>query len=207
MLYPLFLAVLLVALSNDPIGESLRHFARVQTYRVTLRSVTDGKKQVINYSYKRPGFVKMEFVSPHTGALLVYNPEKNEARLRPFGIAPFFILTLNPDNPLIKSPTGHRVDRSDIGSLLNTIISLQKNGTTTVNSITTLNGRQAIEVTVVGQDVSAVDGVHSCHLWLDKTTMLPLKVITYSADHTMIEEVLMDNLEINVTFEAGEFNL
>ncbi len=70
----------------------------------------------------------MEFIEPHKGAVLVYNPEKKEARLRPFGFFKPLVLTLSPDNRLIATPRGHRVDASDPGAPLETVKKLADRG-------------------------------------------------------------------------------
>ena len=37
-----------------------------------VRSARGAESQIIHYSYRRPGFIRMEFVEPHRGAVLVY---------------------------------------------------------------------------------------------------------------------------------------
>src|SRR5574340_540810 len=107
--------LLLCALASppaDPLDAALESYGHVASYRVTLRSRSGSSSETIRYFFKKPGFVRMEFMEPHKGAILVYNPEKKIVRLRPFGFLRPVVLTLSPDSRLITSSKGHRVDAS-----------------------------------------------------------------------------------------------
>jgi len=58
----------------DPIESAIQHYAHVNTYTVIVRSVKQNKKEELRYYFKRPGFVRMEFIKPHAGAVLVFSP-------------------------------------------------------------------------------------------------------------------------------------
>ena len=104
----LMIALASASIAGDPLDAALAGYGKVVAYRVTLRSRSDASSETIRYFFKRPGFVRMEFIEPHKGAILVYNPEEKKARLRPFGFMKPLVLTLSPDNSLITSPRGHR---------------------------------------------------------------------------------------------------
>lgn len=202
MLY-LFIFLAMTSAATDPISRAIESYRDVQTYQLTLRS----KDEVIRYFYKRPGFVRMEFIKPHKGAVLVYDPVKRKVRLRPFGLLKPFVLTLSPDSGLVKSPKGHRVDESDIGKLLQAVKALQGNGKTEVLKDKGLGERTAKLIRVKGKDGFSVNGVHSYLLWLDGRSFLPIKASSYNADGGLIEEVLMDDLEINTSLSKALFDL
>ena len=73
-------ALLLLALGSamaDPLTEAEARFRALETYRVTVRTLaTDGERQVIRYYFRKPGWVRIETVSPHPGAVLIYEPEQ-----------------------------------------------------------------------------------------------------------------------------------
>ena len=149
----------------------------------------------------------MEFINPHKGAVLAYNPFKNEAELMPFGSLRFFVLTLSPENRLIKSSKGHGVDKSDIGALLKMVERLQSHGNTTKLKDETVGKRQTVLIRVEGEGDFNVDDIHIYHLWLDKKTLLPLKVSAYNTQDKLIEELLMEDLQINIEFPEDFFDL
>ena len=159
------------AASKDPLDAALTSYKKVSSYRVTLRSRSDSSSEIIRYFYKRPGFVRMEFIEPHKGAVLVYNPEKKEAKLLPFGFMKSLVLSMSPDNPLIASSRGHRVDASDIGSLLESAQRLREKGKSGEPRRAVTGGKKTVLVAVEGEGGATVAGnIHRCLLWLDVST-------------------------------------
>jgi hypothetical protein len=110
----------------------------------------------------------MEFIEPHNGAILVYNPLKKEARLRPFGFMKPLVLTLNPGNRLILSSRRHRIDASDFGALLGAARKLRDKGKSATQGYDSVGGRSALLVAVEGSAGMSVEHtIHRCLLWLD----------------------------------------
>ena len=202
-------ALLMVALAEasaiDPIDAAIERYRAVASYQVTLRSSHGDESDVIRFSYKRPGFVRMDFVQPHEGAVLIYSPLTNDVRLWPFGER-FFSFTLSPENRLVQSPTGQRVDRSDIGALLDNVKSLQRKGGTTVLGEEMVGGRKTMRLAVSAAGDRVAGNVRQYELWLDSATLLPLKVVSRDANNEIIETVVMDDLQINVTLPDRLFD-
>lgn len=206
----LFSTFLLAFLSqgSDIIAHMMERYAAVETYHVTLRSRSSQASEVIEYYYKRPGYVRMEFITPHSGAALVYDPLKKVVTLRPFGFLKPFVLSLSPENRLITSSKGHRVDQSDIGFLLGYVKELAAGGTVEVAGEEDINGRHAHRVEVKGKAGAVVGGeINGYSLWLDDKLLLPLKVVSYDSSGKVIEEVLMDDLEVNIGLKDEFFAL
>lgn len=207
MLLGLALLLALAAPPRDPIADALESYSRLASYRVTLRSGHGRSAEIIKYFYKKPGFVRMEFVKPHKGAVLVYDPGTKQVRLRPFGGAKAFVLTLSPDSALLESAHGHRVDQSDIGALLRRARRLQERGQAAVTGEEKVGGREVYLVNVEGRKGVAVDGTHRFLLYLDKSILLPLKVLAYDEAGNPVEEVLMDDLDTSAPIDDSLFRL
>lgn len=208
MLAVVLVAALLSADASDPVATAQEHYRSVQSYQVTVvSSAADGSAaEVVRYSYRKPGFVRMEFIQPHQGAALIYRPSDHKARLWPFGFHTFPMLTLNPRNPLILDPRGHSVDRSDVGPLLDNVRTLQAKGHTVVLDEEQVGRRRALHVVITGAADDTIEGVHRYHIWLELATGFPIKVSSYDLRDELIETVLMDDVEINVPFPAGFFS-
>ena len=191
--------------TDNPIDVALKNFERVSTYRVTLRSKSGRSTEEICYYYKS-GHVRMEFISPFRGAVLTYNPARNEVLLKPLRITNR-VVALSPENKLIRSAAGHGVAKSDIGSLLKVAAELRSNGTTQVTGEEIIAGRRALLVRVIGNEHVAVSGIHAYTFWLDEETYLPLKAVAYDLSGECREEVLMDDLETNIDLPDDLFRL
>ncbi|WP_286164396.1 hypothetical protein [Azoarcus sp. DN11] len=144
----------------DLLHHAQARFRTLDSYRATLRTLAaDGLRQVIAYAYRKPGWVRLEFIEPHHGAILIYDPATRRAHLRPFGKGHFPTFDLAPDNPLIRSPAGHRIDRSDVGTLIAKLVELRAQGTMTDPVDATVSERPARHVEITGPPGADADGV------------------------------------------------
>lgn len=195
-------------MTADPVTIAQTHFDQVHSYRATIRSsARSGEHAEFHYAYLKPGFVRMDFVSPHHGAVLAYDPGNGKVRLRPFGEHALPALTLSPSNPLLRDRSGHRVDRSDVGVLLHNVHALQQGGATVTEGKENLGGRATLRVSVTGAPAHVVDGVHRYRLWLDTEDGFPLKVVSFADDDgAPLETVTLDDVEIDVAFPARFFS-
>lgn len=192
--------------TENPLLLSLQRFDQLQSYQVMLRSSSPrGERKVIRYSYRKPGYVRMDFREPHPGAVLIYNPVSGKVKLWPFGPGSIPQLNLLPTDSLIRDDHGHQVDHSDIGVLLRNIRQLQLNGTTNNVGEEVLSGQSTLHLSVTGPEGATVDDVHRYDVWLDNAHQLPVKVISYDINGNLLETVFMDAMVINVHFPSDFF--
>ncbi len=189
-----------------PLAEAIAHYATIESYRVTIHSFHGDGEEDIRYYYKQPGYVRMEFIKPHAGALLVFSPASGRVRLWPFGYGHFPELDLSPRNPLIRSPRGQYVNHSDVGALFENTRLLQERGRTEVLGTEILNGRTVVHMVTTGATGVAVDGVHRIEMWMDTATWFPARIVSSDSTGTMIETVTMDALALNPPLPDALFN-
>ena len=206
MLSALMLGAMLTTTPPDPLAGAIAHYRTVESYRVTIHSTHDDGEEYIRYYYKKPGFVRMEFIRPHAGTVLIYNPATQSVRLWPFGVQHFPELSLSPGNPLIRSSRGQRVDHSDVGTLLENVRILREGGNAQVLAEERMDGRMVLHLVVTGAEGFAIAGVHRYELWLDTKSQFPVKVISRDRQDALIETVMMDELEINAALPETLFN-
>jgi outer membrane lipoprotein-sorting protein len=211
VLSSLILAATLTAASPagtlpDPLSSAIEHFRTVETYRVTIRSIHADGEEHIRYYFKRPGFVRMEFIRPHAGAVMIYSPDTRRVRLWPFGAGNFPELSLKPENSIIRSLSGMRVDHSDVGTLFENIRALREKGSSEMFGEETMDGRTVLHFIVRGEKGWTVADVHSSEMWLDTASQFPAKVISRDIDGAIIETVMMEALEINGELPEILFN-
>lgn len=206
MLSTLLIAAALTGASPDMLDLAIERFREIQTYRVTLHSTHADGEERLRYFYSKPGRVRMEFIHPHAGAVLVYDPSTQRARLWPFGAGRFPELKLSPENPLIRSPRGQQVDKSDVGALLDNVKALKQGGAMMARGEQLLEQRPTQHIDVVGEGNYAVAGVHRYELWLDTETLFPVKVISRDRNDAILETVRMNDAEIDVALPANLFD-
>lgn len=194
------------AMAADMLADAQARLRELRSYRLTLRALAaDGERQVIRYAWRRPGWIRMDFVEPHEGAVLIYDPAAQRVRLSPFGAEHILTLNLAPDNPLIRSPRGHSVDRSDVGALLANLAQLRARGTMAEPVAAELGGRAATLIEIEGAAGASVGGVHRYRVWFAADSLFPLQVQSFDAHGAPIETVDMSDAELDVVFPASFF--
>lgn len=200
--------ILVSLLLTDPasaIQSAVEQYRHIASYQVRLKSTGDGTTEIMRYYFMQPGHVRMEFIQPHQGAVLIYEPATKQATLWPFGYRSFPALTLSPENRLIQSTAGQRVDRSDVGALYRNVQALQEHGKAEIAGTEPAGGRETLHITVEGSTGFSVEAVHRYQLWLDQETGFPVKVSSYDAAGRLIETVEMDELQVNPKFPDNFF--
>ncbi|WP_198674902.1 DUF1571 domain-containing protein [Rhodoferax ferrireducens] len=206
MLSAMMLAAALSGANPDLLTDALERYGKVESYRVTIRSVHADAQEHLRYFFQKPGFVRMEFIRPHAGAVLVYSPSTRRVRLWPFGVGRFPELNLSPNNPLIQSSRKQRVDQSDVGVLLGNMQTLAQGGSQGSPDEQALAGRPVLHLRVTGAGDWTVAGVHSYEVWLDAASLFPLKVISRDLQDVIIETVHMEDAEVDILLPMNLFN-
>jgi hypothetical protein len=101
---------------------------------------------------------------------------------------------------MIRGPQGHRVDQSDLGTLVRNLSALEKSGV----AATSDEGDPACLV-VEGALGRSVAGVHRYRVWFDPACSLPNRVISEDDLGERIESVTMDDLRIDAALPEDFF--
>jgi len=199
MLRAVFLVLALLGEARgDLLAEAQSHFQALTSYQVTVRATArDGERHVLRYHYRKPGWVRMEFVQPYEGVVLVYDPRVRQVRVWPFGQNRLPRLSFDPDNPLIQGPRGHRVDRSDVGVLLGYLHGVAEQGSLTPLGETRIAGRPASGIEIRGPGPSSPRQEQRFRVWLAQDSRFPLRVERFAADGRLIERIDMTNVVID----------
>lgn len=203
----LVLVAMSVSIEEDPIAAALARIDALQGYRLTLRSQGSGGEEVIRYSYQHPGYVRMDMETPYRGAVLIYRPDTGKVQLWPFGSPgrrPG--LSLRPTNRMVRSSRGHRVDQSDVGTLLRNVQQLQQHGNARLLEPTTLDEHPVQHVVVEAEPGRTVHEVARYDLWLDEETLFPRRVISYDRRGERLESVHLEDVELDPAFPPDHFS-
>ncbi|MDN3520663.1 sigma-E factor regulatory protein RseB domain-containing protein [Halomonas ramblicola] len=203
------LAELLIALAlaqgPDPIAEALARFEALAAYQATLHGQGPRGEEVIRYSYRHPGHIRLDMVTPQHGAVLVYSPETRRVRVWPFG-APGPNLSLRPTHRLVRSARGHRVDQSDLGSLLRNVQRLQWHGELRDLGEARIGEHEVRHLAVQGAPGHAVDDIARYELWLDAEHGLPRRVVSLDRHGRELERVRLEDLVLDPELPPDHFS-
>jgi outer membrane lipoprotein-sorting protein len=185
--------------------ELIETFDGISSYSTLLTSEGENGDTIVQYFYKKPGFIKMVFVKPHEGAVLVYNPKTQKVLLTPFKHLGALTINLKPDSFLITDPKGHTVDQSDMGALLKNVLILSKNGNEKIRNKAVYNDTVCTVLSVKAKKGFDLEGIFQYLLWVDTKIKLPVRVESYDNEFKLLEKVLMDDLKVNVEFPDNFF--
>ncbi len=158
---------------------------------------------ILRYYYMAPGFVRMEMIKPFRGAVIAYDPERGTAHVRPFGGVKSFVLELEPGSRLIRGPQDHRVDESDILTLLRTVKDLARKGEVVVNK-----RKGIIVITVRGKGGHVVrKRIGSFVLQFKERGFIPIYAASYDEEGEFIEEVFFEDFKSPLPLGKDFFDL
>jgi outer membrane lipoprotein-sorting protein len=204
---PLLLVAMSGTVEEDLIAASLARVDALRSYRLTLRSQGSGGEEIIRYSYRAPGYVRMDMESPYRGAVLIYRPDTGKVQLWPFGSPGKRAgISLRPTNRMVRSSHGHRVDQSDVGTLLRNVQQLEQHGNARRLEPTNLDGRPVQHVVVEAEPGQAVHEVARYDLWLDDETLFPLRVMSYDRRGERLESVHLEDVTLDPDLPAEHFS-
>ena len=151
-------------------------------------------------SERIPYGLLFSFSSPIKRATLVYRTDSQKVQIRPFGFSMFLKLTKKPTAKLGLNRSGHKVDESDLVTLLENARRLAKQDSIEVLREEIKHEIPMLVVKITGEPEALVDGVHSYLLWMDKSLKLPRIIESYDDQDQLIEGLFIDDLRINPVF-------
>ena len=171
----------------------------------TSRKDRSTETQIFLYTFKKPNRIRLDFESPHRGLVMVYPDQNGEVVVRPTGLIRFFKLHLAPDNPLLATPSGQRIDQTEMGLLI------QKIGhSMTDQRLGSLNIREndeTIEIQVLAFNHFRKGVVTLYRFTIDKKLELPVKVEESDTGGHPERTVAFHNLRTNIAIPDSLFEL
>lgn len=192
----LFFAATVWGEEHPLLTEMTRQFNALTNYTALINSEGENGRNRILYTYQKPGFIQMDFIHPHRGARLIFDPIKNRVTLRPFSTR-LITVDLSPKNRLITDPRGHTVDHSDLGALIRSAKEYAKEGRVTTLPPEVVESLPCPRLMIESDQVTYL-------LWVHPTLGLPIKVVKRFSDGTR-ETVFLRNLAVDVPLDDTVF--
>jgi hypothetical protein len=183
-------------------------YAKVSTYQTEMevREYRKGKyleSKRFLYTFKKPNQLRIDMQYPQPGTVLVYPDKQGKVTLRPGGWTGIVTLHLAPDNSMLASDSGARIDQSDIGLLLRNIrhsLTDQRRGEITLSEA---EGRISIEVLA---DDHFQPGVQTLYRFVfDSARGLPLEEHEATPKGTPKRVTVFGKLKISIPIKDDFF--
>lgn len=157
------------------------------------------------YTFKKPNHVRLDMESPYPGMILAYPDKNGKVIAKPAGLAGFLKLHLSPDNALLMTAAGQRIDQTDLGRLIHNIslsISDQRQGELKVYE---KDGLVLIEVLAEDHFLAGVSTLYQFSV--DKTNWLPVEVKEFTPERTLKRKVMFKNLKTSISIPDSFFRI
>ena len=208
--------LLMVQLSISPVSadsvlqKAMNAFEALHDYQTTLVShMIKGKKKedrVYLYKFMKPHWIYMKVIKgKDKGAEIVYNPITKKIRAHKGGLLSKIKLTLDPTDKKVLSLRGHRVDRTDFGSIISQWLKVKDKV-----KVVGIGGRvDGIECTVLEADnlnPAEWHGADRAKLYIRTDNNLPYVREEYEGDK-LVHRAIYKDLKINVGLTEDDFKM
>lgn len=191
--------------SNDLLKKMEAAYARVEDYQMNVEVKnykSDGSSEIQKflYTFKKPKWIRIDFESPHSGMILIYPDKNGKVRVEPPGLARTFKFDLSPENPLLRTPSGQRVDQTSLELLIQNIshsLTDQRRGPAHIDE----NAHVRIRVLATNHFRKGIVTLYQ--FFIDKHLWLPVEVEESTPEGQLERSIVFQHLRINTGVPAS----
>jgi hypothetical protein len=150
----------------------------------------------IKYSYNQAGLIRVDFFHPYNGLIVFYQDGADRLTVKPFQSIPMIKVKFSIDNELVKTPSGQRIDQTDIRYFLKFII---KNHQVIEQHEHSVNeDSDKVILTFWAMDYITGKNFERYIFQVSKKNRLPILIERYSKENKLIEYTTFKNHLINI---------
>ena len=187
---------------------SYREVADYQTHLIITGFGKDSffeKSQKLDYIFKKPNKIRIDFETPHAGMLIIY-PDRDGKVILCFNAQyPSFSLHLRSDNSILEISPGQRIDQTDLGMLIRNI-----SHSLTDLFLGGLDVKEDADRLIIGMlsDNPFRRGTPTRYVFtIDKKLWLPVMVLEYTPEGILQRKVVYEKLKLNTGIREELFQL
>jgi outer membrane lipoprotein-sorting protein len=155
------------------------------------------------YTFKKPKWIRLDLESSHPRMILVYPDRNGKVLMRLPGLLPVLTFHLMLDDPLLETPSGQRIDQTDLGLLIKNIrhgLTDQRRGPVSISE-----DKDTIQIQVLANDHFR-EGVETRYQFLiSKELWLPVEVGRSTPIGVQEGRIIFRNLRININVPDSLF--
>ncbi|HWX23351.1 MAG TPA: hypothetical protein VN578_25910 [Candidatus Binatia bacterium] len=176
-------------------------YDKVEDYQAEVEVIwfeDDGsiKSEKSLYTHKKPKWIRIDLLSPRAGMILVYPDRNGKVLMKPQGLLSRLTLHLRVDDPVLQSPSGQRMNQTDLGLLIKNIrhsVTDQRRG-----PVSLLEDKDTLQIQVLADDHFR-KGVETGYQFLiSKELRLPVEVGMSTTNGVQEGRIIFRNLRTNI---------
>lgn len=187
-------------------------------YEKEERVISDGEKQTIRLSFRKPLDVRLEWLDAHgkVDQTAVYRQGFNDGKVlgRQSGLLGGLAgtLRLDPNESLALSDSRHPITEVGLGKIIERALMDAANPriSSSFAGAEALDGRPSykFEFTVTGNEaVGGLEAARQAIIWVDRELKLPVKLELYDAANTLLERHRFKQVSVNQKLSDKTFTL
>jgi outer membrane lipoprotein-sorting protein len=186
-------------------------FQRVNDYSCDVETIyyqrwqneSGYERHQFKFYFKRTKKIRLDFSQPYPGSTVIYSEGEEEATVIPFRFLPGLNLHMSLENPMLKTPTGQRLDQTDMGYFIDFI-------SRSLKKIEQKNGelredQEKIILFLKALDYLNGEKMEKYRIVISKKNWLPIRIERYELDGTPLESIQIKNYAINTHLDDHLF--
>lgn len=194
------------------VQEMVSAFRRVEDYTCDVETIyyqrwqneSGYERYRFKFYFKRTKKIRVDFSQPYPGSTVIYSEGNEEATVIPFRFLPGLNLHMSLKNPMLTTPTGQRLDQTDMGYFIDFI-------SRSVKKIEQKNGElredeEKIILFIRALDYLNGEKMEKYRIMISKKYWLPTRIERYELDGTPVESIQIGNYSINTHLDDHLFH-
>jgi outer membrane lipoprotein-sorting protein len=187
-------------------------FQRVEDYTCDVETIfyqsweheTGYERYRFKFYFKRKKKIRIDFAEPYPGSTVIYIEGNEEATVIPLRFLPGLNLHMSVKNPMLMTPTGQRLDQTDMGFFIDFVFrSLEK---MEQEDGELREDEEKIILSIKALDYLRGERMEKYRIVISKKNWLPIRIERYELDGTLVETIQMRNYSINTHLENHLFH-
>ena len=193
------------------VQEMVSAFQRVEDYTCDVETIyyqrweneSGYERYRFKFYFKRTKKVRVDFLQPYPGSTVIYSEGNEDATVIPFRFLPGLNLHMSLKNPMLTTPTGQRLDQTDMGYFIDFI-------SRSLRKMEQKNGELRQDDEKIILFIKALDYLHGekmekYRIVISKKNWLPIRIERYELDGTPLESIQIKNYNINTRLDDHLF--
>jgi outer membrane lipoprotein-sorting protein len=148
------------------------------------------------YTFKKPKWIRLDWISPHQGMIMVYPDPNGKVLVKPQGLLSILTLHRMLDDPLLETPSGQRMNQTDMGLLIKNIrhsVTDQHRGPVSISE-----DKDTIQIQVLADDHFREAVETRYQFLISKELWLPVEVGKSTTNGVQESRIIFRNLRTNI---------
>ena len=183
-------------------------FEGVQDYsseveQIYFKDGVESERHRFKYFFKKPRWIRVEFIQPHSGLTVFYQRGEKGATLRPFPSLPSLQFNFSIDSSIIKTPTGQSINQTDMIFFIDFLF---RNLAGVPQQDSQFRDQEdPVHFLFWGRDYVKGEIPERYHIFISRQSWFPVRIERYSPEGKPMEISIIRNYVFNARPPDGSF--